>query len=198
MTFWANDYNINKLFTPHHGARWKPLVWVLGAVISQVGCSARVNKSFLFMKKIQEFNQKVRESVQRPELRTGDIIKVHRKIKEGNKERIQVFEGIVIAIKGKQSSSPMVTVRRVSFNVGVEITVPLYSPAISKVEVVKRAKVRRSKLYYLRKKGFRMSKLKMKELDKFVAKEEIISKEKENKSLVEEKKEVEKKAAAEE
>jgi len=150
------------------------------------------------MQKLQEFNRKVRKSAQRPELQTGDIVKIHRKITEGNKERIQVFEGIVVAIKGKQSSSPMVTVRRVSFNIGVEITIPLYSPAISKIEVVKKAKVRRSKLYYLRKKGFRMSKLKMKELDQFVAKEEISIEEKHDNSLPEEKKEVEKKTVSEE
>jgi large subunit ribosomal protein L19 len=148
------------------------------------------------MQKIQEFNQKVRGSIQRPELHTGDIIKVHRKITEGNKERVQVFEGIVIAIKGKQSSSPMVTVRRVSFNVGVEITIPLYSPVISKIELVKRAKVRRSKLYYLRKKGFRLSKLKMKELDRFVAKEEA-PEEKKEETITVEKNEVEKKTVSE-
>jgi large subunit ribosomal protein L19 len=151
------------------------------------------------MQKIQEFNQKVRGSIQRPEIQTGDIIKVHRKITEGNKERIQVFEGIVIAIKGKQSSSPMVTVRRVSFNVGVEITVPLYSPAISKIEVVKRAKIRRSKLYYLRKKDFRMSKLKMKDLDNFVVKEEKeASEEKKKETVAVEKKEAEESAESEE
>jgi large subunit ribosomal protein L19 len=124
------------------------------------------------MKKLQEFNQKARKAIQRPDLRAGDIIKVHRKIKEGNKERVQVFEGIVLAIKGKQSSSPMVTMRRVSFGVGVEITIPLHSPSVSKIDIVKRAKARKSKLYYLRKKDFRVSKLKMKELDQFVAKEE--------------------------
>lgn len=123
------------------------------------------------MEKIYQYNRKVRQSKKYPDLKSGDIVKIHRKIKEGDKERIQIFEGIIVSIKGKQSSSPMVTVRRVSFGTGVEITVPLYSPAISKIEVVKRAKVRRSKLYYLREKGFRLSKLKMKELGQFVAKE---------------------------
>jgi large subunit ribosomal protein L19 len=66
----------------------------------------------------------------------------------------------------------MVTMRRVSFGVGVEITIPLHSPSVSKIDIVKRAKARKSKLYYLRKKDFRVSKLKMKELDQFVAKEE--------------------------
>ncbi|MDD3487214.1 MAG: 50S ribosomal protein L19 [Candidatus Moranbacteria bacterium] len=124
------------------------------------------------MQKVQQFNAKVRESSKRPDLKAGEIVKIHRKIKEGEKERIQIFEGIVIAIKGRQSSSPMVTIRRVSFGIGVEITIPLHSPAIAKIEVVKQAKIRRSKLYYLRNKGVRISKLKTKELDKFAAGED--------------------------
>jgi large subunit ribosomal protein L19 len=123
------------------------------------------------MEKVQKFNAKVRASMKRPDLKAGDVIKVHRKIKEGEKERIQIFEGIVIGVKGKQSSSPTATVRRVSFGIGVEITIPLFSPAISKIEVLKQAKIRRSKLYYLRKKGIRISKLKTKDLDKFASDE---------------------------
>jgi len=123
------------------------------------------------MKKLQDYNQRVRSSRKIPELRAGDIVKIHRKIKEGEKERTQVFEGLVIAIKGKQSSSPMVTARKVSFGVGVEITVPVLSPTVEKVEVVKRAKIRKAKPYYLRRKDFKFSKLKMKELDQFVVEE---------------------------
>ena len=123
------------------------------------------------MEKVQKFNAKVRTSLKRPDLKAGDIVKIHRKIKEGEKERIQVFEGIVVGVKGKQSSSPMATVRRVSFGTGVEITIPLHSPAISKIEILKQAKVRQAKLYYLRGKGIRISKLKTKELAKFVAEE---------------------------
>ncbi len=86
--------------------------------------------------------------------RAGDVVKVHRKIKEGNKERIQIFEGMIIAVKGKQSSSPMITVRKVSKGgYGVEIIVPIISPNIEKIELVKRAKVRRAKLYYTREKS---------------------------------------------
>ena len=124
------------------------------------------------MEKVQKFNAKVRTSLKRPDLKAGDIVKIHRKIKEGEKERIQVFEGIVVGVKGRQSSSPTVTVRRISFGTGVEITVPLHSPAISKIEIVKQARVRRAKLYYLREKGMRISKLKTKELAKFVVEEE--------------------------
>jgi large subunit ribosomal protein L19 len=124
------------------------------------------------VEKLYQYNRKVKQAKKYPDLKSGDIVKIHRKIKEGDKERIQIFEGIIVSIKGKQSSSPMATVRRVSFGTGVEITVPLASPAISKIEIVKRARVRRSKLYYLREKGFRLSKLKMKELGQFVTKEE--------------------------
>jgi len=138
------------------------------------------------MEKIYQYNRKVRQSKKYPDLKSGDIVKIHRKIKEGEKERVQIFEGIIVSIKGKQSSSPMITVRRVSFGTGVEITIPLYSPAIAKIEIVKSAKVRRSKLYYLREKGFRLSKLKMKELGQFVSQEEELKVEEKE---VEEKKE---------
>jgi len=124
------------------------------------------------MEKVQKFNAKVRATMKSPDLNAGDIVKVHRKIKEGGKERVQVFEGIVVSVKGKQSSSPMATIRRVTYGTGVEITVPVLSPRIAKIEIVKQAKVRRSKLYYLRDKGIRISKLKTKELAKFVVEEE--------------------------
>ena len=101
--------------------------------------------------KLIQFNLSQRNK-ERPELRAGDWVKVHRKIQEGKKERIQIFEGMVIAIKGGQSSSPMITVRKVSNGVGVEIIIPVYSPSIEKIELVKRAKVRRAKLYYIREK----------------------------------------------
>src|SRR3990172_10276861 len=105
------------------------------------------------MQKVQKFNEKVRASAKYAEIRAGDVVKIHRKIIESGKERIQVFEGIVISVKGRQSSSPMATVRRVSFGIGVEITIPLFLPTISKIEVVKSAKVRRAKIYYLRDKN---------------------------------------------
>lgn len=83
----------------------------------------------------------------------GDVVKIHRKIKEGEKERVQIFEGMVIAIKSRQSSSPTMTVRKVSNGVGVEIVIPMFSPGIEQIELVKRAKVRKSKLYYIRDKA---------------------------------------------
>ena len=84
-----------------------------------------------------------------PEFDSGDTVKVHVKIREGEKERIQVFQGVVIK-KTKGLSSARFTVRKISGGVGVERIFPLYSPAIDQIEVVTRGRVRRSKLYYLR------------------------------------------------
>jgi len=84
-----------------------------------------------------------------PEFRPGDTIRVHVKIKEGDKERLQAFEGVVISKKGRASSATF-TVRRVSFGVGIERIFPLHSPTISSIDVVGRGKVRRARLYYLR------------------------------------------------
>ncbi len=122
-------------------------------------------------KEINEFNKSQRMT-KMPDLQTGDVLRVHRKIIEGGKERVQIFEGMIIAIKGKQSSSPMVTVRKVSEGVGVELIVPIYSPKIAKIETVKRAKVRRSKLYYIRTKPAKSLRMKYKELKKFAGAEE--------------------------
>ncbi|MDN5332709.1 MAG: large subunit ribosomal protein [Tepidanaerobacteraceae bacterium] len=84
-----------------------------------------------------------------PEFRPGDTVKVYTKVVEGNRERIQVFEGVVIARKGGGLRETF-TVRKVSYGVGVERIFPLHSPRIEKIEVVQRGKVRRAKLYYLR------------------------------------------------
>ena len=84
-----------------------------------------------------------------PDFREGDTVRVYNKIVEGTRERIQVFEGVVIARKNS-SIRETFTVRRVSFGIGVEKIFPVHSPRIDKIEVVKRGKVRRAKLYYLR------------------------------------------------
>ena len=84
-----------------------------------------------------------------PEFHVGDTVKVYAKIKEGNRERIQVFEGIVIKKQGGSTRATF-TVRKNSNGIGVEKTWPLHSPNVERVEVVRRGKVRRAKLYYLR------------------------------------------------
>jgi large subunit ribosomal protein L19 len=84
-----------------------------------------------------------------PAFRAGDTVKVHVKVVEGNRSRIQIFEGIVIARKGSGIGETFM-VRKVSFGVGVERTFPLHSPTIEKIEVERKGDVRRAKLYYLR------------------------------------------------
>ncbi len=99
-----------------------------------------------------------------PDLRPGDTVRVHVKIKEGDKYRIQVFEGVVIAFKHNGLSSTF-TVRKVSSGYGVERIFPLHSPIIDKMEVVKSGKVRRARLYYLR--GRRGKAARLKETGRF-------------------------------
>jgi len=94
-----------------------------------------------------------------PDFRPGDTIKVHVRVVEGNRERIQVFQGVVISRRGSGTKETF-TVRKVSFGIGVERTFPLHSPLISKIEVVTRGKVRRAKLYYLRQRVGKAAKVK--------------------------------------
>ena len=96
-----------------------------------------------------------------PEFNVGDTVKVHYRITEGNRERIQVFQGDVIRRHGHTSRETF-TVRKVSFSVGVERTFPVHSPKIDKIEVVRRGDVRRAKLYYLRDKVGKAAKIKEK------------------------------------
>ncbi len=84
-----------------------------------------------------------------PQFGPGDTVRVHVKVKEGNRERIQAFEGTVIARKGGGATETF-TVRRVSYGVGVERTFPVHSPKLDKIDVLRRGRVRRAKLYYLR------------------------------------------------
>jgi len=98
-----------------------------------------------------------------PDIRPGDTVSVAQKIKEGNKERIQVFDGLVIARKHGKGISATITVRKIISGIGVERVFPVHSPTIEKIEVLKRGKVRRVKLYYLRKAKGKKAKLKKKE-----------------------------------
>ena len=97
---------------------------------------------------MQAFTEKYKKA-EPPVGAVGDTVRVHLKVREGNRERIQVFEGVVIA-KKHGGIEETFTVRRVSYGVGVEKVFPLHTPAIEKIEVVRHGKVRRAKLYYLR------------------------------------------------
>jgi len=98
---------------------------------------------------IQEIEAEAMQANPQPQFRAGDTVRVHVRIKEGAKERIQIFEGIVIAWKSAGLRTTM-TVRKVSYGVGVERVFPIYSPIIETIEWVRRGRVRRAKLYYMR------------------------------------------------
>ena len=100
------------------------------------------------------------------DVRSGDTVRVHQKIKEGNKERIQVFEGVVIRTDNKQSHTSRITVRKIASGVGVEKSFLLHSPLVEKVEVVRRAKVRRNFLSYLRNRSGKSARLAAKNFDR--------------------------------
>ena len=108
---------------------------------------------------IRAIEQQIKQDV--PEFNVGDNVKVHYRITEGNRERIQVFQGDVIRRQGA-SNRETFTVRKISFSIGVERTFPVHSPKIERIEVVRQGDVRRAKLYYLRKKVGKAAKIKEK------------------------------------
>lgn len=97
-------------------------------------------------------------------IKTGDTVKLSLKIQEKGKTRLQPFEGLVIAMKHGKEAGASITVRRISSGVGMEKTMPLYSPIIAKIELVKQAKTRRSKLYYIRNKAAKEARRKIKNI----------------------------------
>ena len=100
------------------------------------------------------------------DVRSGDTVRVHQKIKEGSKERIQVFEGVVIRTDSKQSHTSRITVRKIASGVGVEKSFLMHSPLVEKVEVVRRAKVRRNFLSFLRNRAGKSARLTAKNFDR--------------------------------
>lgn len=114
------------------------------------------------MNKIEEFNKKQLQSLPTSELKlkTGYTVRVYQKIKEGDKHRIQAFEGLIIAVKHGQGINGTITVRKISNGVGVERIFPIHAPFIERIEVVRKSKVRRAKLYYIRQKSAKGSRLK--------------------------------------
>ena len=110
---------------------------------------------------MQAFTQKHLKA-EAPQVQVGDTVRVHLKVKEGNRERIQIFEGTVLKKQGGSTRATF-TVRKASNGVGVEKTWPLHSPIVEKVEVVRRGKVRRAKLNYMRERTGKAAKIKTKE-----------------------------------
>lgn len=100
------------------------------------------------------------------DVRSGDTVRVHQKIKEGNKERIQIFEGVVIRTDNKQSHTSRITVRKIASGVGVEKSFLLHSPLVEKVEIARRAKVRRNYLSFLRARSGKSARLVAKTFDR--------------------------------
>lgn len=113
------------------------------------------------MNRLARIQQSLMKKVM-PKFEIGDTVRVHVKVVEGEKERIQVYEGAVIARKGA-SNTEMFTVRKVSYGVGVERMFPVHSPIVTKVDVVRQGRVRRAKLYYLRSKKGKFAKLEERE-----------------------------------
>ena len=118
--------------------------------------------SFALIQKVNEEQKKA--SV--VDARSGDTVRVHQKIKEGNKERIQIFEGVVIRTDNKKSHTSRITVRKVASGVGVEKSFLLHSPLVQKIEIVRRAKIRRNFLSYLRNRSGKGARLVAKNFDR--------------------------------
>ncbi len=115
------------------------------------------------MKVVQEIkNAQMKPADQIPQFNVGDTVRVHFRIVEGEKERVQVFEGVVIGRQGEESPEAKFTVRRVAFGEGVERVFPLHSPRVEKVQVVREGSVRRAKLYYLRDRAGKAARVKAK------------------------------------
>ena len=134
----------------------------LDGPLSQIACENEhlLNNQEVTMSDIIRELEKEQLKQEVPQFTTGDTVKVYNKIKEGTRERVQIFEGTVIKKQGGNSSRATFTVRKISNGVGVEKTWPIHSPNVEKVEVVRAGKARRAKLFYLRNLTGKKSKLK--------------------------------------
>ena len=129
-----------------------------------------------------------------PDVRSGDTVKVYQKIKEKDKQRIQVFEGLVLARKHGKGINSTITVRKVISGIGVEKIFPVHSPVIEKIEIIRRGKTRRAKLYYLREAKGKKARLKRKEFEATAPAEEKtkkLEKTKESEEIVDKRKKTE-------
>lgn len=115
--------------------------------------------------------QKIEQEQLRHEVayRVGDQVRVHVRIKEGDKERVQIFEGVIIALRNAQNRGSF-TVRKVSYGIGIERVFPLHTPSVEKVEVVTHGKVRRARLFYLRERRGKSARLKERDMRQVAAK----------------------------
>ena len=120
---------------------------------------------------LETFKESVKRRV--PDFRAGDTIRLHERIREGGKERIQVFSGVVIARKHGSEPGATFTIRKVSQGIGVEKVYPLHSPLIQKIEVLRRGHVRRAKLYYLRHVSASRARKKLKQFTEAIAPEKV-------------------------
>lgn len=118
--------------------------------------------SFALIQKVNEEQKKAGVV----DARSGDTVRVHQKIKEGNKERVQIFEGVVIRTDNKQSHTSRITVRKIASSVGVEKSFLLHSPLVEKVEITRRAKVRRNYLSFLRNRSGKSARLTAQNFDR--------------------------------
>lgn len=132
---------------------------------------------------IQKVNNQQKKDVV-VEVKSGDTVKVSQKIKEGNKERVQIFEGVVIRTDNMNQHTARITVRKVASGVGVEKSFLLHNPLVVKVEVVRRAKVRRNFLSYLRTRSGKSARLKAVQFDRQAVNNPVSSKAKESKKEV--------------
>ena len=153
--------NITKKFLQNQGLGDKILKVITGRPLAPLRHERLGGKEEQIMDLMKSITQEY-EKNDIPAFGVGDTVKVHIKIKEGNRERIQVFEGFVLK-RQNGGVSETFTVRKISSGVGVEKTVPLHSPKIEKIEVVRRGDVRRAKLNYMRERTGKAAKIKTKE-----------------------------------